>query len=59
MITATQNIPVISYLLLRGKCAKCGAPISVRYPIIELEHRHCYRRWSRGRFGFTWYTAAL
>ena len=31
-----QNIPVISYLLLRGKCANCAAPISVRYPIIEL-----------------------
>jgi leader peptidase (prepilin peptidase)/N-methyltransferase len=31
-----QNIPVISYLLLGGKCARCGAPISVRYPVIEL-----------------------
>ena len=31
-----QNIPVISYLLLRGKCANCAAPISARYPIIEL-----------------------
>ncbi|MDN3653579.1 A24 family peptidase [Thalassotalea ponticola] len=31
-----QNIPVISWLLLRGKCAKCSNPISMRYPIIEL-----------------------
>ena len=30
-----QNIPVISYLALGGKCANCKAPISVRYPIIE------------------------
>ncbi len=30
-----QNIPVISYLLLRGKCANCQAPIAIRYPIIE------------------------
>jgi leader peptidase (prepilin peptidase) / N-methyltransferase len=30
-----QNIPVISYAFLRGKCAKCKNPISLRYPIIE------------------------
>lgn len=30
-----QNIPVISYIFLRGKCAKCKNPISLRYPIIE------------------------
>ncbi|WP_366944987.1 A24 family peptidase [Methylobacter sp.] len=30
-----QNIPVISYLFLSGKCAKCGCCISMRYPIIE------------------------
>jgi leader peptidase (prepilin peptidase)/N-methyltransferase len=29
------NIPVISYILLRGKCHYCGKPISVRYPIVE------------------------
>jgi leader peptidase (prepilin peptidase) / N-methyltransferase len=34
-ITAMQNIPVISYLFLRGRCANCGARISVRYPAIE------------------------
>ena len=35
-ITALENIPVISYLLLRGKCSACGKPISIRYPLIEL-----------------------
>ncbi len=35
-ITASQNIPIISYLLLRGRCAGCKTKISVRYPIIEL-----------------------
>jgi leader peptidase (prepilin peptidase)/N-methyltransferase len=34
-ITALQNIPVLSYLLLRGRCARCGARISLRYPIVE------------------------
>ncbi|RBP49880.1 prepilin peptidase [Arenicella xantha] len=31
-----QNIPLISYLLLRGKCAQCGVSISLRYPLVEL-----------------------
>lgn len=31
-----QNIPVLSYLLLKGRCANCGVVISARYPIIEL-----------------------
>ena len=35
-ITAMQNIPVLSYLMLGGKCGSCDAPISRRYPIIEL-----------------------
>lgn len=35
-ITALQNIPVLSWLLLRGRCASCTAPISARYPLIEL-----------------------
>ena len=34
-ITALENIPVLSYLALRGKCSQCKAPISARYPIIE------------------------
>ena len=35
-ITALENIPVVSYLWLRGKCSACAKPISVRYPLIEL-----------------------
>ena len=35
-ITALQNIPVLSYLFLRGRCANCGVAISVRYPLVEL-----------------------
>lgn len=35
-ITARENIPVISYLLLKGKCSGCGTLISARYPIIEI-----------------------
>ncbi len=35
-ITAMQNIPVISYLVLGGKCAHCGTRISARYPAVEL-----------------------
>lgn len=30
-----ENIPVISYLILRGKCSSCRAPISIQYPVIE------------------------
>jgi leader peptidase (prepilin peptidase)/N-methyltransferase len=35
-IRSWHNIPLISWLLLRGRCANCRAPISVRYPLIEL-----------------------
>lgn len=34
-ISALENIPVLSYLALRGKCKSCGTPISMRYPIVE------------------------
>lgn len=34
-IKAWENIPVISYLLLKGKCSECKQSISIRYPIIE------------------------
>ena len=35
-IRAWENIPVISWLFLRAKCSSCGAPISMRYPLVEL-----------------------
>ncbi|MET0980514.1 MAG: A24 family peptidase [Telluria sp.] len=35
-IGAFENIPVVSWLALRGKCSKCKAPISPRYPAVEL-----------------------
>lgn len=31
-----ENIPLISWLVLRGRCSDCQAPISIRYPIVEL-----------------------
>src|SRR5512133_4302182 len=35
-LRAIDNIPVISWLALRGRCHHCGAPISARYPLVEL-----------------------
>jgi leader peptidase (prepilin peptidase) / N-methyltransferase len=35
-LRAVDNIPVVSYLLLGGRCRKCRTPISFRYPVIEL-----------------------
>ena len=34
-VTALQNVPILSYAFLRGRCANCGARISLRYPIVE------------------------
>ncbi len=34
-IASWENIPVVSYLFLRGKCLSCKAPISIRYPLVE------------------------
>jgi len=35
-IKAIDNIPILSYLILKGKCRKCGEKISIRYPIVEF-----------------------
>lgn len=35
-IRAVDNVPVVSWILLRGRCRACGARISVRYPLVEL-----------------------
>jgi leader peptidase (prepilin peptidase)/N-methyltransferase len=34
-ISSRDNIPVLAWLLLRGKCRTCGEPISIRYPLVE------------------------
>jgi len=67
-ISAIQNIPVLSWLVLRGKCAGCKAPISARYPAVELltGALSAYVAWHFG-FGlaalgallFTWAMIAL
>lgn len=36
MIKWYENIPMLSYIFLRGKCSSCGTKISIRYPLIEL-----------------------
>ncbi|WP_339523045.1 prepilin peptidase [Pseudomonas sp. EA_35y_Pfl2_R111] len=53
-----ENIPVISYLFLRGKCSSCKAPISMRYPLIELACGllSAFIAW---HFGFTWQAGAM
>jgi leader peptidase (prepilin peptidase)/N-methyltransferase len=35
-LSVTDNIPVLSYLWLKGRCRYCHAPVSIRYPLIEL-----------------------
>ena len=54
-IRAWENIPLISYLLLRGRCSECKTPISLRYPLVELATAllSILVAW---RFGFSWTT---
>ena len=54
-ITALQNVPVVSYLVLGGKCAACKARISVRYPLVEAMTGLLtgFLAW---RYGVTWVT---
>jgi leader peptidase (prepilin peptidase)/N-methyltransferase len=40
-----QNIPILSFLLLRGKCSHCGDPISPRYPLVELLTAAAFAGW--------------
>jgi leader peptidase (prepilin peptidase)/N-methyltransferase len=50
-IKAWQNIPLISWLLLRGHCAACKTKISVRYPLVELT-TGILSAWVAWHFGF-------
>jgi leader peptidase (prepilin peptidase)/N-methyltransferase len=45
-----ENIPVLSWLLLRGRCSGCGEPISIQYPLIELATAAiwAYMAWREG-----------
>jgi len=56
-ITALENIPIISYLILRGRCTECGASISVQYPLIEAISAilALLVAW---QFGYSWQSAA-
>ena len=53
-----ENIPLLSWLWLRGRCSACRSPISTRYPLVEL----ACGLLSAGiawQFGFSWQTAAM
>jgi leader peptidase (prepilin peptidase) / N-methyltransferase len=48
-----HNIPVLGWLLLRGKCADCAAPISARYPLVEAGTAALFVAVA-ARFGWSW-----
>ncbi len=54
-ITAVENIPVLSWLVLRGRCSACKAPIAKRYPLVELATAALFAAcaWRYGASGFT------
>ena len=60
-----ENIPVLSYLFLRGKCSNCGTPISLRYPLVELAtgalFYWCIWHWGATLTGLVWcgFSAAI
>ncbi|MBP9940316.1 MAG: prepilin peptidase, partial [Comamonas sp.] len=60
-----ENIPVVSWLLLRGKCKQCSHRISVRYPLVEITtaalFAWCIARWGFTPAGWAWcgFSAAL
>ena len=56
-IRAWQNVPVVSWIALRGRCASCKAPIGVRYPLVEL-FTGALTVLVAWRFGFSWTLAA-
>lgn len=52
-ITSMENIPLFSYIFLKGKCRDCKNPISVRYPFVELLTGVCFAL-TANHFGFGW-----
>ena len=60
-----ENIPVLSYLMLRGRCKQCSTAISLRYPLVELATAGLFAyagwRWGLMPYGFLWagFAAAL
>ncbi len=52
-ISAWENIPLLSYVLLKGRCHGCGAHISLRYPVVELISG-LMTATAAWYFGFTW-----
>lgn len=53
-----ENIPVVSYLFLRGKCSACATPISLRYPLVELTTGalffYCAWKWGATPTALVW-----
>ena len=53
-----ENIPVVSWLVLRGKCSSCGNKIGIRYPLVELITGalffYCIQRWGLTATGLAW-----
>ena len=65
MIAWHENIPLLSYVFLRGKCSVCGAPFGIRYPFVELStallFAFCVWRWGNTPVAVVWcgFSAAL
>lgn len=65
MVQWYENIPVLSYLFLRGKCSSCGVRISPRYPLVELGTAAlfalCAHRWGLSMTALAWcgFSAAM
>ncbi len=64
-IRSYENIPVVSYLFLRGRCSGCSAPIGLRYPLVEMAtallFAWCVWRWGVTPIGLAWcgFSAAI
>ena len=67
-VKVIENIPIISYLFLKGKCSNCGVKISLQYPLVELltailttivVWKFGFNIQSLGAVIFTWYLIAL